>query len=474
MKSPGDVTFVVHRALGGGGMADVFLATMKAGGEETKVALKRMRPTLVADPSYRVHFEREARIGASLRHPNVVALHRFGEDAQGPWLALELVDGVPAARLMAARPGHSGVLPLAVALGVLADVVEGLDCAHRQGIVHRDLSPDNVLVGFDGVAKLSDFGIARAEEATRLTTTGTVRGKVAYLAPELFDGAPSSSATDRYALGVLAFVLLGGVPPFGQVNEAELIKRILSVEPPRLDELRPEVPAEVAEWVASALAKAPAQRPQGLEGLRDALAKHVGSEDARHAAVRAWVEPQRSQLGVPSLEVPSEAPSAQTVEEPASPAPPGGRRRAWLGLAPVVLLAAGALAWWGWPVAPPPAPVVVPARVEAPPPAVAAAEVDAGVAEPPEEPVAQARPAVEHPAPPTGRTGSLWIRVRPWAQVFLDGKDLGQTPLAPIKLAPGKHTVLLVNEKLRVRKSYPVRVFAGRQAELKVAFDEGP
>jgi len=186
----------LQQRLGSGGMATVWLAHDGRLGRE--VAVKVLSDVLAGDESYRRRFEREARVAARLQHPGLVAVYDFGAEAGLPYLVMEHVRGGTLAERIAA--GTVGELELAT---MTRDLLGALAHIHAAGIVHRDLKPGNILFGADGRARLTDFGIARPNDATTLTQTGQVIGTFAYMAPELRRGEPATPRSDLYALGVL-------------------------------------------------------------------------------------------------------------------------------------------------------------------------------------------------------------------------------------------------------------------------------
>ncbi|MBL8952234.1 MAG: serine/threonine protein kinase, partial [Myxococcaceae bacterium] len=258
-------------------MGEVFQATLSRDGIDEPVALKRMRAEVAETPDGLKQFEREAQICALLEHENIVGLRAFGKDEKGPYLALEYVDGVSASQLLAA----SDALPPGVVWQIALDLTRGLNAAHQPGraVIHRDLSPDNVLVAFSGITKVGDFGIAKLAGGTSFTTTGAVKGKYGYLAPELFDGAEADVFSDRFALAATLYKLWCGVGAFKGRTEAELLRAVLSAEPAKLSTLRGGVPEDVEGWIHAALQKDRAARPE-LAPLLAALEKVAGGRDA--------------------------------------------------------------------------------------------------------------------------------------------------------------------------------------------------
>jgi eukaryotic-like serine/threonine-protein kinase len=235
-----------------GGMGEVWRATDLA--LDRPVAVKVLRPEHIRDGDGLARFRAEARHAGSLSHPNIAHVYDYRE-AQPPdpsYLVMELVDGPSLARLL-----DEGPMDPARTLDVVAQAARGLAAAHRAGLVHRDIKPGNLLVGQDGLVKVTDFGIAHAAGSTLATQTGALIGTPAYLAPERAAGAPATPASDLYSLGVVAHQCLTGRIPF---EGAPIVVAIAHMErgmPP----LPPSVPAGVAALVAHLTAKDPAARP---------------------------------------------------------------------------------------------------------------------------------------------------------------------------------------------------------------------
>jgi hypothetical protein len=236
--------------LGVGGMADVFRAElMGAEGFSRPVAIKRLHAAVSSDPAFCAMFVREARLLSALHHTNIVSVLDFEWDGDGRlFLVLELVDGVNLAELV-----RRGPLSLAVAEHVMGEVLRGLGHAHARGILHRDVTPHNVLLSFTGEVKLSDFGLAQASSSSRVSDGGLIRGKVPYLSPEQLQGLTIDARSDLFSLGVMSYQLLTGRYPFvgrtDQATMAESIARMLTatIVPPR--DLRPELSPELSDVV---------------------------------------------------------------------------------------------------------------------------------------------------------------------------------------------------------------------------------
>ena len=240
-----------------------------------QVAVKTLHPELAVDDSLRIRFRNEAIAVASLAHPDIVATYDTGEDDGVAYFVMELVDG-PNLRVLLDEQGE---LSVAEALRVARGVTAALDHAHRNGIVHRDIKPANVLVPPHGPVKVTDFGIAKAEGAGDLTRAGTVVGTARYLAPEQVQAAPVDARTDVYAVGLLLFEMLAGHSPFQGDTDMEAALARLTVAPPPLRELRPDVPTALEAITTRCLALAPENRFPDACTLLVALDKLADDSD---------------------------------------------------------------------------------------------------------------------------------------------------------------------------------------------------
>ncbi len=262
----------VERELGAGGMAIVFLATDLK--HHRQVAIKVLRPELSATLGTQ-RFLREIGIAAQLQHPHILPLHDSGEADGLFYYVMPYVDGPS----LGARLSRDEVMPVDEAIQIVREVAGALDYAHNVGIVHRDIKPDNILLS-RGHAMIADFGIARAVSAARghtLTVPGSSIGSPAYMSPEQINGSEVDARTDQYALGCMAYEMLAGRPAFKGDTIESLFHQHLSVDPPPLTDLRPEVPSTVSDAVARALAKQPDGRFATTAEFAEALADTTGS-----------------------------------------------------------------------------------------------------------------------------------------------------------------------------------------------------
>ena len=251
--------------IGRGGMAEVWRATDRR--LHRPVAVKILNQLSLGDPAALERFRREALVVGRVTHPNIVAAYDFGTEDDRPYLVMELVTGQTLHDRIA-----DGPLPIAEATRVAAQIAAALDAAHRAGVVHRDIKPQNVIVLPDGLVKVLDFGIARLQEATGgLTRTATVVGTSHYMAPEQASGQPADGRTDLYALGCVLYAMLTGAPPFPDGNAMTVLYQHLHQQPRPIRELRPEVPAALSDLVTRLLAKRPADRPESAAEVRRQL-----------------------------------------------------------------------------------------------------------------------------------------------------------------------------------------------------------
>jgi serine/threonine protein kinase len=261
--------FEIVRSLGKGSMATVYLAREKALGR--LVAVKVLLPGRASDETARRRFEREARAAASLVHPHVVQVFRFGRlPDETPYLVMRFVKG----RTMEERLEAEGRLPADLARQVLHDVTSALAAAHAQGIVHRDVRPANILWDEEShSAHLTDFGIAAllvtgGEEATRLTKTGQMVGDPRYLSPEQLLDQDLTELADMYAVGVLGYELFTGEGPYDAKTNTQWITAHLSAEPKDLTLLRPDIDPAVADLLRRCLNRNPNHRPSAADAAR--------------------------------------------------------------------------------------------------------------------------------------------------------------------------------------------------------------
>lgn len=301
MLTPSESTTTYQRLidLSEGGMGRVELTLRRDGKFQRLYAVKRMHGSLQADEASRAMFVEEGRLAGLINHPNVVGVLDVGNDQDGPFLAMEYVEGITVRDLLI-HAGRTGLkLPVQICCRIAAQAALGLAAAHsltsHEGdalhLVHRDVSPHNILVGFDGVVRVADFGIARATGREHRTSTGVLKGKLGYMAPEVLQFNDPDARTDLFSLGVVLFEMLAGRRLYAGKDDAERARRILHEAPPDIGELRTDVPIELQELLMSLLAKDPEHRPTDAEGVAERLDSCVRrlSEEDGVCSIRDYV-----------------------------------------------------------------------------------------------------------------------------------------------------------------------------------------
>jgi serine/threonine-protein kinase len=360
-----------------GGMGEVWRARDLV--LDRVVAAKVLRSEFTGDPSFVARFRNEARHTAGLSHPNIASVYDYGEteDDRNPgqrlaFLVMELVEGEPLVTIL----HEEGRLPVDWTLHVLGQAADGLSAAHAAGVVHRDIKPGNLIVRPDGVVKLTDFGIARARDATPLTRTGMVVGTAQYLSPEQAQGFEVTSASDVYSLGVVGYECLTGSRPFDGTSQVAIALAHINRQPPPLPA---EVPLAVRQLLERALQKQPEERfddGAAFAAAIRAVARAIGSPAPAGTAAAATTAGAMTQV----VPMPEEEPSTQVLDAqplavaaagprtsgrplpplqgppvgdddrwgdagPGRPAQPAGRRRLWLLAALLVVALLLGLAW---------------------------------------------------------------------------------------------------------------------------------
>ena len=313
-----------------GGMATVYLARLTGvGGFQRFVAMKRLHPHLANEDEFVEMFLDEARIAARIHHPNVVPILEVGASSVGYYLVMEYIEGDTLARLLARAATRGKRLPIPIALRIALDMLSGLHAAHELRddagdpvqLVHRDVSPQNVLVGVDGIARITDFGVARAASRLTATRVGQLKGKIAYMAPEQAAGEESlDRRADVFASGIVIWEALAAKRLFKAENEGATLSRVMTEPVPPLTSIVPGLSSALSNVVMRALERAPDARFSTCAQFADALeAAATGKEriatprelaayvtealgeevSAQREAVRAWIaRSEPSQVGL--------------------------------------------------------------------------------------------------------------------------------------------------------------------------------
>lgn len=508
------------KLLARGGMGEVYLARQEGlKGFSKTVVVKKILDGLAEDKAFSEMFINEARLSALLTHPNIVQVFDLGEDENGLYLAMEYVHGHSLRAIETQLQKRSTAMPPELAARICQQALLGLSHAHRAvndvgqplNLVHRDVSPDNILVGYDGSVKVTDFGIAKASglAASRFTQAGVVKGKVAYMPPEQLQAERLDGRTDVYAMGVVLYELLSGKRPFVANTDTQLMLAIVQQQPRPLRDVLDNVDPELERIVLKALEKHPQDRFQSAAEMAEALAafgQTMRSSLELMAVNRLLIalfgedsaKPPTTQSldGVPAQRATSnetraapvtvsaahvmevdddDAVKTKTSEAPplssartAASAPPS--KLAYVALFAAAVLCSGAVMFVLMNKEAPAQPVAAPKVVEpapAPPPPPPP-EVKTEAPSPAPSPTATPAPAPAVAPAAAPKTGRVEIDVVPWGEVWLGKKSLGITPLDPIPLPAGAQVLVVKNPELNVERRVKVNVPAGGTARVRV------
>ncbi|MEW6432079.1 MAG: serine/threonine-protein kinase [Myxococcota bacterium] len=494
--------YVLLERIAAGGMGEVYVGLQTGIGRFSRpIAVKLLLPHLADDPRLVSMFLQEARVGAQIVHANVAQVYDVGQEHGRYFIAMELVRGVALSKLVAGLKGSNEPLDAELIAYVGRSLCEGLHVAHEQKspdgrplqLVHRDVTPHNVLVGVDGAVKLTDFGIARVSEGDRLSRPGLVMGKLGYLAPEQMLGQPIDRRVDVFAAGATLYYLAALEKPFDTPTGSTLDPHRLPTAPLRV--LRPDLPRSLVDAIETAMNPNLAARFQTARDFRNALP--VPGPDAgeglgailKRVCAAALVELEhkteratRHDLGAVdrAVETASARPSVKAREgakpeerSAATPHPELVRPRrtgllAAFAVATVALVAGLFFLFRTEPPTPPS--LVAPVAAPTPPSAVNAV---ADLPPTPRPPLPEAMPDAGAPAgaaatPEAAGFGFLTLDATPWALVTLDGKALGETPLANVRVASGTHALVFKNPDTGRELRRKVAVAAGKTVPVRV------
>ncbi len=406
--------------LGRGGMSTVHKAVQIS--LERTVAIKEIHPKFVSSPELMARFEREARAIAQLSHPCIVQIYDYIHQDDAHFMVMEFIEGIDLKSVIM-RCGKLAPEQV-VAIGVR--VSAALAYAHSLGIIHRDIKPSNILLTREGQVKVVDFGIARMEEDKDLTRTGAFVGTPAYMSPEQILGERLDGRTDVFSLGVVFYEAMTGQKPFTEDERTSVVSRILKSQPPSLRRRVRRLPRQIERIVSRCLVKQRDRRPGSMSelnlSLRAALSRRERQRPRILITLATRLQGAHDSTGGASGHRPPEVAA-------------GGFQLPWRGLGFAAVLAlAGVLGFRFW---------LVPVLPEAATPRAAAGQKEVLAA-------GTQAPGVRHS--PAAQPGYLKVVVRPWAEVWVDGKLYDTTPFAePIPLAAGDHTIEFKHETLPPR-----------------------
>ncbi len=234
---------------------------------ERQVIIKVLKPHVNDNREWMERFQREARVCARLKHPNIVEVYRLGERDGFHYIAIEYVRGISLKELLQ----KAGKLPLNMAFNITEQLLRALSFVHQHQILHRDIKPGNILIDFYGQVKLADFGLAQIGEESRVTRQGTLIGTPAYMAPEQISGVSVDARADLFGLGAVLYEMLSGTQPFSGENVSNCLYKIMNEHPPLLNEVHPGIPLEIAAFVDTFLQKSVEARWQDADSALDRL-----------------------------------------------------------------------------------------------------------------------------------------------------------------------------------------------------------
>ncbi len=340
-----DGRYEVIERIAEGGMATVYLATDTR--LDREIALKVLRPHLAADPDFIARFRREARSAARLSHPNIVAVHDQGDDAGAWFLVMEYVPGDNLREVL----DREGALTPRAAIDIITPVLDGLGVAHRAGLVHRDVKPENVIVREDGTVKIADFGLARAVSSmTATSTTGVLLGTAAYLSPEQVERGIADARSDVYAAGLVLFEMLTGRKAMPGDNAIQVAYSHVHHGVPRASEVSDGIPHALVEVVAAATSRDPDERPVDGAAMAELVqAARAELTPAELDAKPVGIAPAQVRQSTARLDLRT-GDTTQALPRPAGtpPGPPLRHRRSpwpWVAVVLSALIAA-ATAWY--------------------------------------------------------------------------------------------------------------------------------
>ncbi|HZH80700.1 MAG TPA: protein kinase [Gemmatimonadales bacterium] len=455
----------IEKLLGKGGMGAVFLAhdlTL-----EREVAIKVLPPDVAQDEQVVRRFQQEAKTAAKLDHPNIIPIYRVESEGGLNYFVMKYISGTSLEDVLEPKEP----LPVPEIQRILWEAACAIGHAHQRGVVHRDVKPANIMFDHDGRVMLTDFGISKAlQAATGFTATGMIIGTPHYMAPEQGKGAPVDGRADQYSLGVVGYRMITAELPFNGDSVHTIIYKHIYEPPPLASARRPGIPGFLTVAISRALSKEPDQRFPTMEEFATA----VWPEQPVAAPVKGRSAPRPRPPAAPRAvaDAPTEITGAPTTPLSRGKSPPKRRSRtpAVVGLVVVaagvggyLLLGPGSGERGAVPSATPPGPTVDTVRIQD---TVRVPAQPSPPAAPPSAPTAKPKPrrVAPAPAPVPAAQGFLTIAADPFGEVYIDGVDVGQTPVVEYAVKPGRHTLRIehagfktVTEAVQVDASNVVR-----------------
>lgn len=316
-----DARYVIEKRIARGGMATVYRARDTR--LDRPVALKIMYPHLAESADFVARFRREARAAAKLTHPGVVAVYDQGSAQGSSYLVMELIKGPNLRTYLRSQ----GCLTVGEALKITKEILQALAAAHRSGLIHRDVKPENVLLPETGQVKVADFGLARAASEVTAATTGSILGTVAYLSPETVSGTAADSRVDVYATGIMLFELLAGVPPFSGDSPIQIAYAHVHEDVPHIKETQPWVPQSVDDLIAKLTTRDPAKRPLNGDAALELVNQTIAELDPTEMELRGDTPPATTPADSDSDQ--ELTPTLSEVPLPGAPGSPSQHKSWW-------------------------------------------------------------------------------------------------------------------------------------------------
>ncbi len=462
-----------------GGMAEIFLAKLYgAEGFEKEVVIKKILPQWSANQEFLTMLIDEAKLAVLLNHANIVQIYELGKEGNDYYIAMEYVHGIDLRKLSDQARQTGRRIPTEIALLILTEALEGLAYAHGKKnnrgealkIIHRDISPQNILVSFDGAVKLTDFGIAKAAMRSTETVSGVHKGKFSYMSPEQANLDEISQASDLFSMGIVLFETLTGRRLFGGNSDIETLDRIrksaVAFEP------QDEIPSELKEIILKALSRNPEGRSPTAAAFREALTQFAARQNllAGHAQLAQYLE---HLFGKEIQQDRRRIDTIQKIERTLSVAVPRDTARVFVARssrlqqlanwrkkiipyrqkilvgAVLLLLVSGSLLWW------------LSARVASPP--------TAGT----NQPTSVAAGAKTSPSEATPGT-FLSVMVAPWGYVSIDRQGRRESPVMRLKIAPGTHQIAVTHGPKNLTASTRAEIRSGAHVRCVAHFDREP